>query len=679
MASGALRSAPWTAVVRTRSNVDLLVNRVWSQAKIHFSTSYQFSADNPSAKALENMPYPTTPVDRSIFEEESSEYATAMKHSTPLPVRNVVSAAEKLLQLVEAGDFIAAEALRADFVELDIPIPPHHFYEKAAKNALSRNFEGDRLEAFTNWFSLVPDANARRKPRHFRNMRRTIFSASVPQLDIIMRFGLIAASQGHARHITDQVIQEVVRYAEPTVSTQYLEDFENAAMKWKRGSLHRGRHGPRGAHILRDIYKCVIKTHAHAGRLGEALVQLQRARDRKIFIPLSPLLVLMHKLKKAGNYEAIRVHIPSHVQGMLDPAPSSLYDELAQASTLASKLRIWRKYIKPNDSRTGFPPKPLVEFIHTYKQATGRDTALALLRSRAFKSGAQRATDWAMAELLYHRSRNEHRLLLVIYRHYFHLVGVPPHIVNHCIRTWAPRARFARQSWNDQSDEYVVKVRQRWEKKLWPTGYHTALAWEAIVLLSKPETVDVLYRLLLSQAREKLLPHIPPSAVDSQVVADINHIPSLTIDHAHFTPFFFAWTNLNETERISQLMADMVKLGIRPSVKQWTILATYYTGHHDSQIAMNILDDMEAQAQVDDDPDARVPLPTIETYTSMLAGFTKAGRLDEALNIKARMLAKFLIVRRKWPQTDRALRQVALLENEVRTICRFTLILIRYF
>src|ERR1700691_1871868 len=159
-----------------------------------------------------------------------------MEQPTLLSDDNVMTSVHIMLRMVEDGRYAAAEALRAELVDLEVTIPPSHIYERAARYALRPTFPGDRLAGFTNWFSLVPDATV--KARKFRGLRARVFArAHIPQLDIIMRFGLIAASKGHARSITPDVISTVVRYAEPTVSTQYLASFEKEAMKWKRGAI----------------------------------------------------------------------------------------------------------------------------------------------------------------------------------------------------------------------------------------------------------------------------------------------------------------------------------------------------------------------------------------------------------------------------------------------------------
>jgi hypothetical protein len=570
----------------------------------------------------------------------------------------VKTSVQILLQMVQEGRFTEADKLRADLVSLDIPIPPNHIYEKAAKYALHPTFHGDRLTAFSSWFSLLPDATD--KPRKFRSIHTKLFArAHIPQLDIIMQFGLIAASKGHAEYVFRSVIPPVIRLAEPTVSIQYLADFEKEAMGWRRGTVKTAKLGKRGILILKDLHSLAVRSQVVAGRLEEAVTLLQTARDRGVNISGFTYKMLMQRLHQAGDEQRLQIVkalAPHHIQVDSDRLPPRAFPTFT-GSTLVSQLRILRNGIKPSLPITigVIPHKSIVEFIRNYKTATGRETAIVLLRHRAL-SHPTSAIDWALVEMLYHRSRDEHRLVLAVFNTYFYLVGVPAAFVQFYAKTLA-RDRMAKRK--SVPEEFILSTKYDLNTKLLPTPYHTAIVWAVLVRLIDPSKVENLYLLLLSQARQ----HKNMFSTEREGSSNLSEVPtsptsSHAVDGAHFTPFLLAFTRRGQINLAIRIMEDMVGLGMQPSEVHWSILAGYYARYGDAKQAMELLDSMENQAIVGSPGDAQTlkfPAPSIETYTNLLVLFIHAKRLKEALDVKTRLMTRCRYSRGKWPATDRAL------------------------
>ncbi|KIM86795.1 hypothetical protein PILCRDRAFT_316585 [Piloderma croceum F 1598] len=675
MASGALRLTPWMPAARTRFKVDFLTTRAWTQAKNHFSASYQLPSDHPSAKALEKMPYPTTSLDHSIFEEESLEYTSTVEELNSSAER-IMSSVQVLLQMVSEGRYAAAEKLHAELVDMGVSIPPSHVYEKAARYVLRPSFRGDPLTAFTNWFSLIPGANV--KLRKFRGMRTQLFARDhIPRIDIIMRFGLIAASKGHARYITPEVISVVVRHTEPAVSTQYLADFEKEAMKWTKSAVRGMKGMKRGTLVLKDMHSLAVRTQAIAGRLGEAVALVQAARHRGVNISEFTYSMLMRRLRRAGDEQAldiVRELAPPHIQDTFDvPWTSASADEVAEVSTLASRLRTIRKAIKPH-SCISHPHKSIADFIHDYRETTNRETAISLLRKRAFRCGRPSASDWVLAELHYHHSRNEFVHVLLVFKNYFHLLGVPADMVRFYIRTRVHKRRIGPGLLRvDRTHgDFMSTTKRNSRPKLWPTPYHTALVWGALLWMNDNSTVDRLYRRLRSQALQNPV-MISAGDAESPGVSASNdeglgnqkdglaQTPSHVIDGAHFIPFLVAFTKRQQIEQAFQVMSDMVKLGIYPGVEHWTILAGFFARLGDARRVMWILDRMEADGDTADTRSnsdtgmPKFPAPTLGTYTNVMKSFIQAGRWHLALDVRTRMMTRFQYVAGQWPPTDRVL------------------------
>jgi pentatricopeptide repeat protein len=675
MASTALRLAPWVLEARARFKVDFHMSRAWSQAKSHFSLSNQLVADPPSAIALEKMPYPTTPVDHSIFEEESSEYTSSIGRSTQLPDGRIVTPVQILHRMVEEGRNTAAEALRADLVSLGVAIPPSHIYEWPAQGALYHAFQGDRLSTFTNWFSLIPDVRIRK--RNFRKMQRFLFSAPVPQLDIIMRFGLIAASKGHIQCIMYPVIATVVRHVRPSVSTQYLADFEKECVAW--GSDVVGReHGQ----IKRKLYNLAVRVHVKEGRLKDAMTLLVTALNRRVNISESSYRMFMRKLRSAQDEEGLaflRQLAPPHVLDNFDtPSSLDIHNDLALATTLASRLRYLRQIIKPR-SNIGIPHKQLLAFIRDYTEATGRETAIALLRKRAFKD-PNVTSQWLLAELLYYNSRREYRFVLHTFARYFEMVGVPRDRVLLHVERLVDRSR---RGFKPLGPRY--QGLRGLSRKLWPTVYHTALVWTAVVRLSTANELNGLCEQLLRQARWYQAqvstplarsPDLDTLAAKEGPEAGLAMTSSHAVDSAHLTPFLWAFTKRRKLDRAAQLAKDMMTLGISPTVHHWTMLAAYCARHGNAKQALQMLDDMEADEDAapvkyegDGNGDFRFPAPTIATYTHVMKSFVDARRLDEALDVKARIMTRCHYVIGQRGATDYVLHFLHKLQKDMTNWC----------
>jgi len=98
----------------------------------------------------------------------------------------------------------------------------------------------------------------------------------------------------------------------------------------------------------------------------------------------------------------------------------------------------------------------------------------------------------------------------------------------------------------------------------------------------------------------------------------------------------------------------MITLRRQPTAYHWTIFATFCARRGDAQQAMQILDCMEKEGPTVTDK-IKFPSPTIATYTSVLKSFVRAGRLTDALNVKARLMASYQYVDGSREPTDRVL------------------------
>ena len=660
MASGALRLVPWLPVGRTRLKLDGLASRAWSQTKNHFSASYQLSAggDHPSAKALEKIPYPTTPVDHSIFEEETDEY-TAQTSSSDV----TLVASQKLLHLVEQHKYTTASKLRSELVDMGVSIPPNLIYENAVNYCLSSRFVGDRAQEFSAWFCLIPDTTV--KIRAFRHLRRTLFRyKNTPPLDIITRFGLIAASKGHARYIWPQVISTVIRMTDPADGAKYIRLFEEEALKWC--STKRKRAMMRKDETQKQIYGLAIRTQALAGRLDASVNLLQYTRSRNISISSFTYDMLMRKLKEVGRKDHLSIvqtlAPPKAAVEAIHPSPPLSFEGgWKQATTLSSQLRILKGVFPyPHRSYKPIPHKQIVEFIRSYT-LSGRRRALKILRNRALRGSQKQASDWVLAEMLYYRSRAKHDLVLRTFNNYFYLKDVPGDVLRGYIAGLSKKGKRTVGKW----DDLLVPGHYLMNNRLWPTAHHTALAWASLVWVNDTQAVDKLYQELLRQAHSE---------------CGLSSSHKTQFDGAHFTPFMVAFAGRRRMgpercDRLARIMQDMQNLGIQPGLQHWTILAAACAQYGRARRAMTILKGMEAQRGQESQQAGRDIVgreavvqfagASLGTYNNILKGFIRAGRIKYALEVKERIKLVFpggSDGGHQWTRTENLLKELRTLE-----------------
>jgi len=282
---------------------------------------------------------------------------------------------------------------------------------------------------------------------------------------------------------------------------------------------------------------------------------------------------------------------------------------------------------------------------------------------------------WVMAEMLYHRSRNEPQLVLVVFAYHFHMIGVPRRtilkimrLMSKCRASLSQRMSLPKHMLNSQYDI---------SEKLWPTPYHTALVWEALVWTTPESDHDRLYKYLLaiaeSSTSEKLVS--PPN---SKFAPSLLQLPKRVVDAAHFSPFAKLHAKRGRPEQAAAVLSDMVRFGFSPGVVQWSIVARGFAEHGDPAVALLILKQLEGEPGSRNEPgdDARVTAePAGQTqgsifldigfYTNVLRGFIIARRLEHAQDMEKRIRERFDYVDGQSRATDAALRLLRNLERQM--------------
>ncbi|KAG1745243.1 hypothetical protein EDB19DRAFT_1894443 [Suillus lakei] len=541
------------------------------------------------------MPLPRQAPDMSVFEEMTAEYTLAVSQNSSVYTPQTSSGT--LVNLIRTGDYAIADSLRKEMVDLKISIQPHTIYERAARSR----------DAFSAWLSLVPTATEQWST--FKDIRQQLFRGSnYLNISLIMRFGLVVASKGYiAGDAQLQVLSTLVRYASPATTERYISAWKLLPVQWA------------------NIYSLVIRNQVLAGRAEHALQLARVACNTQTFLlehsPDEAFTASVHELREQISSN------PYSIPDVWDKRTCSHTDTLTLASRLLST--------NPPTSYS------LSDFMNAY-HVTGRTRALHALRKKAFQHSYKAKSLWVMAEMLYHRSRDEPRLVLVVFAYHFHMIGVPRRTILKTMRLISKRR--ASLSQRTTIPKHMLNHQYNISEKLWPTPYHTALVWEALVWSTPESDHERMYKYLLAIA-DSSASQTPISPPDSKFVSSLLQLPKRAVDAAHFSPFVKLHAKRGRPEQAAGVLRDM-----------WSIVARGFAEYGDPVVA---------EDGVSGDHANRAPsILDIGLYTNVLRGFVLARRLEHAQDMEKRIRQRFEYVEGELKATDDALCLLRNLERD---------------
>lgn len=667
MATWLVGHSPWLSPVRVRLGLELLPSRLWPQARSHINIALQ--SPSPASLEIETMPYPVEHPGASVFEPMSEEYASVSTpgshHFTPL------SSSETLASLVLKGNFQAAESLRKEMISHHIPVPRDALYLRAALHAITdrrpRGSAKERLDAFQAWLSLAPDRHE--EWLSFHDIRQRLFrSMDHLNLSLVYHFGLVLVSKGYySGDAAMQVVSTLARYAQSSVVGRYLREVEEASRDY-----HLKKDIVQPSDLLTGTYSLAIRTVALGGKGEAALDLISTAQSRGIRISDFTLnIVAKHAPHRQMVIDRIRAVYPLWTLRDTNSHPVSVdcgtipTGRSGDIVVLAARLRSLRHAM-----RSPSPPSPhaLHSFITSY-QTLGRTRALTLLRALAYRYSPKSASTWAFTEMLHHRSRRQPIHVLFVFSQHFHLVGVPRKTLLSLIR-----GTRGQQALKERVERWLARPCPM-NEKLWPSVYHTAPVWEAIVTLSSKTETERLYTLLLSLVRQSKQPE-PGWDGPRQGPEDERprlQLPPDTYDAVHFSPFVSLWARRCPS-RAASVLRDMMHLGVEPSTMQWSMVARGYAQHDDPLVALRILDRFEDvewrrkddTGDSDGDVESRRPSDVLlGVHTNVLRGFVIAGDVQHAREVERRLVTRLGYRAGERPATDASIALLGGLEGRL--------------
>ena len=578
-----------------------------------FSSS--LASDNEGTPAMEASSSP----DSSIFEPWSDEYVhtrlpdAVAQRSTgraafPQSANKGYRASELLEKLSRSKKFEEAEEVRQELVHMNVPIRPSSAYYSVVWDILHRRpWPPNRAQLLAKWLSLLPRISD--KKINFFNFKSSLFFNSTNlDLETVAQFGVILSSKGYIRDIGASVVACLTRYASPEISSQILDEMIAANEDYSRresGSTSNALAG-KNRSTTKRLWSIAVRTHCTAGRSEFAFQMTKRAHEHGFQLTKFTYEYLLGKLGADGlNDLAAEVRAISGYES-LGVAKSRLIEDAFGDTIIPPISR--KQHIAINEaialatlkrgSRSGLPVHAIdIEpFFDLYKFDLRGGRAVNQLRSRAYKISLPAASAVLLAEQLHHHRRGQFRHVLWVFEKFFHAVGVPLEDVKR--RLWK-REHYPRHlqlhPWYLPSR--IKETTFNLPSKLWPTRYHTALVWTALVQLCETEEeLFDLYELLLQrsahfQKKSTVGDHTPSDdSSDSSSVSEPVLAPTDKFDAAHYRPFLIAITLLRDANAGLRVLDDMQERGVAPSAQFLSTAAALQAKHGEPALALRMLD-----------------------------------------------------------------------------------------
>jgi hypothetical protein len=603
-----------------------------------FSSSLALGTEEtPAMKALKDIPYPSASPDSSIFESWSDEY-DGVSSTQALLAQESIKEEEStqyanqryhesrvLEQLSWRKQFGQAEQVRQELAEMNVPIRPSSAYYRAAWSVLrQRPWPPNRTEMFINWLSLLPSMTSDRKPLRFVQLTSALlFSDRHVDLKTVAQYGVVLSSKGYIRRhaVGPSVVACLTRYADPDVSSRILDEMIAANEDFTRSDTTHYRWARKNKRTTRRLLSIAVRTHCTAGRPEVALQMARRAHEHDFRLTRFTYEYLLGKLDADGLND-LAAELRAHpCCGSLDVAKSRHVDisDRTLISPISRKLsepenKAIAEAILKRSPESVLPARAvdLVPYFDIHKTDLHGDLAVNNFLSRAYRISPIAASTVLLAEQLHHHRRGQFRHVLWVFDKFFHVVSVPSGDITR--RLWKrehypPHLQIPPSYIPRRIKETTFNLPSR----VWPTAYHTALVWSALVhLCESEEELFALYDPLLqhsAQFQKTTADHHPRYhyhhlSPDSSSTPAVVPAPADKFDAAHFRPFLVAFTLLRDAMYGLRVLDDMQDRGIAPSVEILSTAAALQARRGSPELALRMLDIIRGQIERHGDEDA---------------------------------------------------------------------------
>jgi hypothetical protein len=480
-----------------------------------------------------------------------------------------------LEKLLWVGKFAEAEEVREELVGMGMPIRPSFVYHGAAYNILrQRPRPPNRAEQFANWLSLLPSLPENKQSTHFNQLKWALLFGSINvDLESVANFGVILSSKGYIRNVGATVVACLTRYADPERSSRVLDEMVAADDNYKRNKLGlTNKAETRFRDTSKRLWSIAVRTHCSVGRSKVAFQVAKTVHERGIVLTQYTYQYLLGKLEADGLHEFAADTRSLFGCKSLDVAKSRFIIKdtptlepippISPNRSFAANEALALTILKQS-SLFGLPTyaTDIVPYFDLYKTGVRGGPAVIKLRSKAYKLSLAAVSAVLLAELLHHHRGGQFTHVLWVFEKFFHVVGVPATELTQ--RLWRrdhypPHRRLHHWALPPRITESAFNL----PSKLWPTAYHTALVWTALVQLCDNEKeVFVLYDQLLHRSAGRS----PQQYNSGEGGDDFSHADQY--DAAHFRPFLVANTLLRGPAHGLRVLDDMQDRAIAPSAR----------------------------------------------------------------------------------------------------------------
>ncbi|KAK1232780.1 hypothetical protein PQX77_004060 [Marasmius sp. AFHP31] len=299
--------------------------------------------------------------------------------------------------------------------------------------------------------------------------------------------------------------------------------------------------------------------------------------------------------------------------------------------------------------------------------STTRPNLLRLLRRRALLSNERATKMWLFCEMVHLWHERRYGQIIRIFRSYFWCYGVPAREVESV-------AHSQPSPWDSHWVRLMVQgIPEKGilpKPKFYPTAYqHTSLVWQSLVMFHEDNKgkISELYRRMVFYARAYHEASKQLSGDDGTVL-DAPFAPSLESDSdpgssypiiaqenpficvENFTPFI-RQLSPGPGRRIlgrrdldpTKIIRDMMSLGLRPTIHQYTELARKYILNSDGNRALTIMDHLERVNFHQDGTtlrDSGLPEPDVIFYVALMRAFLNMNDLEGVTEVDRRLMSR---------------------------------------
>ena len=632
----------------------------------------------------------------SFLEEPGEEYgyetktvtkdsAVSSKFITQPPSQVVVSESalsetQVLLRLLSRNDVDTALAVKEEYDRLGIHLTEDRAFANYAlaeldvRKNLDAHESSARTRRFLAWLSLVPLSSCQFEVMQIAAKLMENCRFEIPMM---MGFCLLFANSRDLLFfrsviLHSRILPHIIRYGDPKATTAFLVKVES-----RLGEME-------GADETRkELLRLFAKIHFLAGR-----------EELSLFFSNAHSPNLAHDVKSSNP-----VYLPVQT------------GKQRTNSDLAAELRAIRQCLVVGSSSPQFPMF-VSHFIRAYNNLERRSRAIYILRKRFLtKAPLGLRASWVAGEQQYFSSYSKPLAGLRLFYQYCVSDPILEAEAQRVLETHQKLSKYKYRHLDHVSASVSRKVDIKW--KSWPSPLGVHLAWKSILQLSKKADLERLYQLVLRQAHTAYAePASIPEALQEAVHHTLNSSPTsepqtnsessiddyfkqASSDASRIPPVphnarLFFYRNLFHhftvafATRISpgrglEVIDDMKKLGVIPTLDTWCACAGAVARSGDVQGAVEILKYIETsikaekaktsqdtKAEVEStatsqdnatrdnatrgrtthlhkDKEAKYRKTLQKAYNSVLRGFLNVGLFSQAHEIRRRMSDQKLV------------------------------------